>query len=172
VGEPEDKFVQPYGSITAVMLKSGGSGGFDPSCVVGNGRAIRIRPFDSSSEYADRLAVSVLTSSVSQVAPSFTRKIGSFPLLATNRRLIEVALTLHALRGSWQVAQARPLVPRLWKKGCRLVSVGPARLKLSMTPLESNEGRDRGMIGGNTPVWLLPILAVSKARKNTMKATM
>src|SRR5262249_50705678 len=73
VGVVPVRSVHPYGSLTAVISKSG---------VAGNGKNIRIRPLVRSRLYALSLSLKVLMGSLEQVAPSTMRNIGSVPPLA------------------------------------------------------------------------------------------
>jgi len=76
--------VAAIGSLTAVTVNS---------AVAGIASPMRINPFSVSSLYALRLARSVETSSLGQVAPSTSLKMGSVPLLLSNRSATSRALT-------------------------------------------------------------------------------
>src|SRR5690242_9861086 len=67
--------------------------------------------------------------------PSLVRKSGSSPPVASKRACARAGVTLHPADGSWQVTQARPLVPRLWKNR-PVVSILPSVEKVRDTPAE------------------------------------
>jgi hypothetical protein len=46
----------------------------------------------------------------------------------------------------WQVTHRRPLLPKSWKKGLMVVSVGPPRLILAKRPSGSENSRNGGTI--------------------------
>src|SRR5215469_6055474 len=70
-----------------------------------------------------------------QLEPSFVRKIGSSPWVSTNRCWTLAAATDIPSLGWWQVAQERPLVPRLWKNGPVRSIPPPAVLWVSDAPV-------------------------------------
>ena len=54
-------------------------------------------------------------------------------------------MTEKASFGSWQVTQARPLLPISLKKGLLDLSVGPARFRVANCPAESRKTANLGM---------------------------
>src|SRR4051812_20249429 len=77
----------------------------------------------------------VATGRLGALAPSLRRKIGSVPLVALNFACTLAGVIDHPVETSWQVTQARPLVPRLWKKAL-LVSIEPVLLTVAAAPEE------------------------------------
>jgi hypothetical protein len=57
--------------------------------------------------------------------------------VTVKRRCTSGGLIVQASVGTWQVMQARPLVPRLWKKGLSRLTVIPLVAKVPRVPLRS-----------------------------------
>lgn len=92
-------------------------------------------PFVRSMLYACRRCSRVETSASGEFAPSFSRKIGSFPLVASKRLATLTALTLIFSAGWWQVTHRRPFVPRSRKNGLSGATTGkPATLMVLASP--------------------------------------
>src|SRR5215831_18093099 len=61
--------------------------------------------------------------------------MGSVPLVALNFACTLAGVIDQPVEASWQVTQARPLVPRLWKKAL-VVSIDPVLLTVAAAPDE------------------------------------
>ena len=108
------------------------------SALAGTGSDMRISPRFSSRLYAEVRAASVDTSALGQFAPSTGRNTGSLPWVDWNRCCRFGGVMVHPSATSWQLAQLRPFVPRLWKNGFER-STGPTASVLKM-PLGSGNG--------------------------------
>src|SRR6266704_2691164 len=111
----------------------------------------RISPLLSSMLYAARRASSVETSALGEVEPSLVRKIGSVPPVASKRACTLAGVTVQPVLGWWQLTQARPLVPRLWKNG-PVRSTLPAVLKVAASPVGLANGSILGRNDLSPPV--------------------
>src|SRR5207237_260439 len=79
-------------------------------------------------------ASTVETSAGGEVEPSLGRKIGSRPRVRSKRWRSAAGVTVQPWLATWQLTQARPLLPRLRKK--RLcVSIDPLGVTVRATPL-------------------------------------
>ena len=108
----------------------------DPSVAAGR---------NNSMLYAARRALSVDTSAWGEFEPSLVRKTGSVPPVASKRAWTPCGVIVHPVAGWWQLTQARPFVPRLWKNG-PVRSTVPVVLKVAATPLGLANG---SMLGRN-----------------------
>src|SRR5262245_46202061 len=83
------------------------------------------------------------TSASGAFEPSFVRKIGSSPPVASNLARTNAGVIENPVEGSWQLTQERPFVPRLWKNGL-LVSMPPFSEKVRAVPPTFGNGRRFG----------------------------
>src|SRR5581483_9523295 len=98
------------------------------------GSPTRITALSSRSAYALRRASRLETSARGDVAPSFGRKSGSSPEVSSNRLCTLRGVIVQPSDATWQLTQARPFVPRLWKNR-PLVSITPPGVRVRPTPL-------------------------------------
>src|SRR5690348_8912733 len=116
------------------------------NCVLaGSCMPTRIRPLCRSREKSNECP----GATVGQTAPSTVENKGSWPPVASNICSARAALKLMPFSGRWQVAQARPLVPRDWKNGPDSLKV-PLPLLVSTKPLWSWNGNRLGRDAATT----------------------
>ncbi len=96
---------------------------------------MRIRPFSSTRLWPERSPRFTL----GQFAPSTPANRGSWPRVESKRRRMSGGEMLMAWLATWQVAQLRPFVPRLWKNALR-VSILPLALYVATIPAGSTKG--------------------------------
>src|SRR5215813_1498798 len=101
-----------------------------------------------------------------QLEPSLVRKMGSRPRVATKRCWTLAAETDIPSLGWWQVAQERPLLPKLWKKGPARSMPPPLVLYVSEAPLGFANNMSLGMKKIRRVCWpLITAMTINMVQK-------
>src|SRR5207237_9616033 len=66
--------------------------------------------------------------------PTLVRKLGSIPPDASNRFWTSAGVIVQPAAATWQEAQDRPFVPRLWKNGLEKSGGLPSSVIVRSTP--------------------------------------